>query len=226
MHVCDNTSVKHRQQSQYQWLRAQHTLPPAKNKQKLGGGLEEARLVFGWDHSRERHLVDPACTIATVYSVVALLSPVFAPAVLDDPVRNRLATETSLVHAEADEQDSVVNVRRTAEELPRVRDAAKVKLHCIGIDSDRNGSMLHQPVGKLSLVLWQPHEALHSSLALGLVELARAVHALVRVLGLRLEASHLDDSLESLSHVAALAAIVSMVTVDELLFGEREQLVA
>lgn len=72
MRVCDNTSVKHCQQSQYQWLRAQATtLSPAENKHARWG-LKETRLVLWWDHGGERHLVDTACTIATVYSVVAL----------------------------------------------------------------------------------------------------------------------------------------------------------
>lgn len=91
---------------------------------EIGREREQAkqlnRLVLRWDYGGQRHLVDTAGTIATINPVVALFSPVLAPAVLHDPVGHRLATETSFVHAKSNEKNPMIQVRRTAEELPWV----------------------------------------------------------------------------------------------------------
>lgn len=84
----------------------------------------------------------------------------------------------------------------TAEELEGMADSSLVELHSIGIETNRDGSILEEPLSHLSLVLSNLHPAADSGGHSRSVELAGLVLPVVPVVSLRFEAPDLEQSLK------------------------------
>ena len=139
--------------------------------------------------------VDATGPVTPVQSVVALLAPALAPAVLDDPVRHLLLEQREVVLPEPHDEDAVVDPVRAAEELEGVTDSSLVELHSIGIETDRDGAVLQEPLSHLGLILADLDPAGDPGGHLGPVELAGLVHTVVAVVGLSLQPADLQESL-------------------------------
>ena len=63
---------------------------------------------------------------------------------------------------ESDDEDSVVDSAARAQELEGVRDAAHVELHGVGVEADRDGPILGQPLRHLRLILGDFNAARHA----------------------------------------------------------------
>ena len=82
-----------------------------------------------------------------------------------------------------------------AEELEGVAHTALVELHGVGIETDRDGTVLEKPLGHLSLILTDLHPTSNPGRHSRPVELARLVLPVVAVVRLSLQTSDLQDSL-------------------------------
>ncbi len=99
-------------------------------------------------------------------------------------------------------------------------------LHSVRVDTDGYRSVLHQPLSHRGLVLRQLHAPGDDGPHRRLLKLARLALAVVRVTRLGLQPAQLHDRLVRVLHLAAVAALVERVAVDELLLGQLEQLAA
>ena len=83
----------------------------------------------------------------------------------------------------------------TAEELEGMADSSLVELHSIGIETDRDGAVLQEPLSHLSLILTDLDPPGNPGSNLRPVELAGLVHTVVAVVSLRLQPADLEESL-------------------------------
>ena len=89
----------------------------------------------------------------------------------------------------------MVHTVRAAEELEGMADSSLVELHSVGIETNRDGSVLQQPLSHLSLVLADLHPSSHPGSNLRPVELAGLVLAVVAVVRLSLQPANLQERL-------------------------------
>ena len=94
-----------------------------------------------------------------------------------------------------DYENAVVHTVRTAEELEGVADSSLVELHSIGIETNRDGAVLQEPLSHLSLILTDLHSSGDPGSYLRPVELAGLVLAVVAVVSLSLQSADLEDRL-------------------------------
>ena len=89
----------------------------------------------------------------------------------------------------------MVDPVRAAEELEGVADSSLVELHSIGIETNRDGAILQQPLSHLSLILTDLDSPGNAGSNFRPVELAGLVHTVVAVVSLSLQPADLQESL-------------------------------
>jgi len=205
-------------------LTVPHREDAATKKKKATAALEtrletwkknEMRNLLGLD---THGVVLNAASIDTLgHTDVAVLTPVAAPRVLDNPVLG------AVLNTPADSSDTVVE--RVGAAARAVHDTAAVGVVLGGINSDGDGTVLLHGGHELLLALGVEGEELSNlHLGLGGVELASALLGSVRIVVLGHHAAVLLDVLEGVSGPATVAAVVVGVAIDNTLLREAEEL--
>ena len=86
-----------------------------------------------------------------------------------------------MVDAKPDDEHAMVKRLRVAQELPWVGDAAIIELHSVGVDTNRNGPILQEPLGHLCLVGRHCHSSSDHGSHHALVEVTLFIVTLVLV---------------------------------------------
>ena len=153
---------------------------------------------------------------------VALVTPTSSPAVLDEPVVAILR-----VGSIADEQNSVIELRRGA--LLLVVDTFLVHLErpVACIDGDGNGAL--RGYGDLELLLVvrrQIHEAIVICTDILLLEVASSIMSHIRIAVLSVDSVILLDVVERVVHEPALTAMIAIGrrAVNQILLGQGDHL--
>lgn len=111
------------------------------------------------------------------------------------------------------DEHPMVQIAGVAQHLPRMRDSAKVELHGVSVDPDRDGSVLDEPLRHLRLVGGDVESTGDGHSSLRLVEVASLVGSVVRVVLLGLQAADCRDGLVRVLRQATVAAVVQLVAV-------------
>jgi len=110
------------------------------------------------------------------------------------------------------------------EEGERMTDASHVELHCEGIESDRDGTILDKPLSHLGFVLRYFYTSSHPDGHFGPVEHASLILPIVPILLLRLQPAYLQQGLVSIPHEASTTTHVKFVAIHQFLLGKTHQL--
>jgi len=165
-----------------------------------------------------RIVLNTASINATLDADITVLTPGAAPRVLDNPVLG------GALNTPTDDGDTVI--RRLSSAARAVHDTTAVVIELGSIDSDGKRTILLDGSHHLLLVAGgEGVDALHLHLGLAGIELAAALSALVRIVGLEHETTVVLDPVHSVSGPATVTAVVVVITVDDLLLREGKKLV-